>query len=98
MQANEDVCPMLTSKNKVCLFDHKMNLLDSYEDYETFYPCFKSGDVICVQNNKDKSNYWLIRPDGSAYAKIKWAPNSVYKASNSVIVVYRNKLASFVIR
>ena len=98
LQANEDVCPMLTSKNKVCLFDCKMSLLDSYEDYETFYPCFKSGNVICVQNNKDKSNYWLIRPDGSAYAKIKWTPNSIYKASNSIIVVYRNKLASFVIR
>ena len=96
VKAGASTCPMLTDKNKLCVLDDHMNILDTYELGETFAVRFKIDDAICLQNNADKSNYWLIYPDGTALAKFKWQPSLVKSAgNNNIIVVYKHKISTF---
>lgn len=96
VKAGASTCPMLTDKNKLCVLDDHMNILDTYELGETFAVRFKIDDAICLQNNVDKSNYWLIYPDGTALAKFKWQPSLVKSAgNNNIIVVYKHKISTF---
>ncbi len=95
VKADEDVCPIWTDKSKLCILDVHMNMLDTYEQEETFSIRFRSADAICLQNNDDKSNYWLIHSDGTALAKFKWKPSLVKSAGKSIIVAYRHKVSTF---
>lgn len=95
VKAGDGICPMVTDKGKLCVLDNHVNVLDTYELGETFSVRFKSDDAICLQNNGDKSNFWLIYPDGTALAKFKWKPSLVKSAGNYIIVAYRHKISTF---
>lgn len=59
IEASDKVCPMQTSANKFFVFDDKLDILDSYELNEMFAVKFWLNDVLCVQNQEDKSNFRL---------------------------------------
>lgn len=95
IEATDKMCPMQTSTNKFFVFDDKLDVLDSYEQDETFAVNFRLDDVLCVQNRKDLSNFRLIHPNGSSVGNLKWNPKVVMLKGRNTVVVYDKKLAVF---
>ena len=95
VEAFDKVCPMQTSTNKLFVFNDKLDILESYDLYETFSVCFRLDDVLCIQNRDDKSNFRLIHPDGSSIGKLKGKPVAALLKGRNVLAVYDNHLTVF---
>lgn len=97
IQPTAEACPMITGKGNVSILDEKLEVRDTFEPYEMFSVRFEEGDAVCLQNQDDKTNFWLIHRDGSPLAKMKWKPWSIFKADKKALVGYRSSIASFTI-
>ena len=95
VEAFDKVCPMQTSTNKLFVFNDKLDILESYDLYETFSVCFRLDDVLCIQNRDDKSNFRLIHPDGSSIGKLKGKPVATLLKGRNVLAVYDDHLTVF---
>lgn len=95
VEAFDKVCPMQTSTNKLFVFNDKLDILESYDLYETFSVCFRLDDVLCIQNRDDKSNFRLIHPDGSSIGKLKGKPVAALLKGRNVLAVYDDHLTVF---
>ena len=97
IQPTAEACPMVTGKGNVSILDEKLEVKDTFEPYEMFSIRFEEGDAVCLQNQDDKTNFWLIHHDGSPLAKVKWKPWTMFKADKKALVGYRSSIVSFTI-
>lgn len=50
---------LMFALSRTGVFNDKLDILESYDLYETFSVCFRLDDVLCIQNRDDKSNFRL---------------------------------------
>lgn len=97
IQPTAETCPMISGKGSVSVLDEKLEVKDTFEPFEMFSVCFEEGDAVCLQNQDDDTNFWLIHQDGSPLAKVKWKPWTIFKADKKALVGYRSSIVSFTI-
>lgn len=95
IEPSPKTCPMMTSKERLFVFDEKLDTLSSYDISELFRVRFRLEDVVCVQNCKEKDNFWLVKVDGEPIGKMKWEPTNVLLCGENAIAVYEHKVSVF---
>lgn len=98
IEPTSKTCPMMSSKERLFVFDEKLDTLSSYDISEMFRVRFRLDDVVCVQNCKDNHNFWLIKIEGKPIGKMKWEPTNVLLRGENAIAVYEHKVSVFQLR